>query len=310
MRQLTTLLVVAAASLVPMFIGDRYLAHIAVMVCLMGIMALSMNLMLKVGQLSLAQVAFMSTGAYGSALMAMAWGLPPALTIALAGIASGILALVLGPLLLHIRGVYFVLLTFALAQVVNLVLQDWISLTGGNSGLFNIPRLEIFGMRLSRPEQIYPFTLILFALALAVTWLLDRSRAGWAMHSIEENEDLARALGVDVMRWRVWIFGLSGLMAGIAGGIYAHFIGFLSPAALTFAISVNILVINVIGGIRHPLGPVIGAVLLVPLPELLRDAQQYQLLSYGVLLVVFVAFFRNGITGFLFGTAAERGAGR
>src|SRR5690606_31702915 len=142
------------------------------MVCLIGIMALSMNLMLKVGQLSLAQVAFMSTGAYGSALMAMAWGLPPALTIALAGIASGILALVLGPLLLHIRGVYFVLLTFALAQVVNLVLQDWISLTGGNSGLFNIPRLEIFGMRLSRPEQIYPFTLILFALALAVTWLL------------------------------------------------------------------------------------------------------------------------------------------
>ena len=309
MRQLATLLAIVVLAVAPMLIGDRYLSHIAVMVCLMGIMAFSMNLMLKVGQLSLAQVVFMSTGAYGSALMTMAWGLPPVLAIVLAGIASGILALVLGPLLLHIRGVYFVLLTFALAQVVNLILQDWVGVTGGNSGLFNIPRLELFGIRLARPEALYPFALFLFALAFLVTYLLDRSRAGWVMHSIEENEDLSRALGVDVMRWRVWTFGLSGLMAGIAGGVYAHFIGFLSPAAFTFAISVNILVINVIGGIRSPFGPVVGAILLVPLPEILRDAQQYQLLAYGALLILFMAFFRTGITGFLFGTGAESAKG-
>lgn len=305
MRQLAVLLAVAILSIVPMLVGDRYLSHIAVMVCLMGVMAFSMNLMLKVGQLSLAQVVFMSTGAYISALMSMGWGLPPVLTIALAGIASGILALILGPFLLHIRGVYFVLLTFALAQVFNLILQDWVGVTGGNSGLFNIPRLEIFGIRLARPEALYPFALALFAATFLVTYLLDRSRAGWVMHSIEENEDLSRALGVDVMRWRVWTFGLSGLMAGLAGGVYGHFIGFLSPAAFTFAISVNILVINVIGGIRSPLGPVVGAILLVPLPEILRDAQQYQLLVYGLLLILFVAFFRNGITGFLFGAAPE-----
>lgn len=305
MRQLAVLIAVAILSIVPMLVGDRYLSHIAVMVCLMGVMAFSMNVMLKVGQLSLAQVVFMSTGAYISALMSMGWGLPPVLTIALAGIASGVLAFILGPFLLHIRGVYFVLLTFALAQVFNLILQDWVGVTGGNSGLFNIPRLEVFGIRLARPEALYPFALALFAATFLVTYLLDRSRAGWVMHSIEENEDLSRALGVDVMRWRVWTFGLSGLMAGLAGGVYGHFIGFLSPAAFTFAISVNILVINVIGGIRSPLGPVVGAILLVPLPEILRDAQQYQLLVYGLLLILFVAFFRNGITGFLFGAAPE-----
>jgi len=301
MRQTATLLVLAVVSAVPILVGDRYLAHIAVMVCLMGIMALSMNLMLKVGQLSLAQVVFMATGAYGSALMSMEWGLPPVVTIAVAGIASGLLAIVLGPFLLRIRGVYFVLLTFALAQVVNLILQDWVSLTGGNSGLFNIPRLELFGIRMARPETLYPVALSLFALAFAVTFILDRTRGGWAMYSIEENEDLSRALGVDVTAWRVWTFGLSGLMAGMAGGLYAHLIGFLSPDAFTFhAISVSILVINVVGGVRSPLGPVVGALLLVPLPEVLRDAHQYQLLVYGLLLIVFIAFFRSGITGFLF----------
>ncbi|MCI5075394.1 branched-chain amino acid ABC transporter permease [Oricola sp.] len=283
------------------------MAHIAVMVCLMAILALSLNMMLRVGQLSLAQVVFMATGAYGSSLMSIGWGLPPALSVPIAGIGSGFLALVLGPLLLRIRGVYFVLLTFSLGQIVNLILQDMTGVTGGNSGLFGIPRFELFGMRLARPENFYPFALALLALSLAGAAALYRSRAGAVMQSIEQNEDLSRSLGVNVLAWRVGVFGLSGLLAGISGACYAHFIGFISPAAFTFAISVNILVINVIGGVASPLGPLIGAVLLVPLPEVLRDAQQYQLLVYGLLLIGFLAFFPSGITGFLFRKSAGTG---
>ena len=295
-----TLAILAVIALVPIWLGDRYFAHIAVMVCLTGVLALSLNLMLKVGQLSLAQVVFMSTGAYGSALMSMGWGLSPAMAIPLAGIASGLLALLLGPLLLRITGVYFVLLTFSLGQIVNLVLQDMTGITGGNSGLFGIPRLELFGMRLARPESFYPFALALLVLAYLVTVLLYRSRIGAVMQSIEQNEALSRSLGVNVLAWRVAVFGLSGLLAGVSGAAYAHFIGFISPAAFTFSVSVNILVVNVIGGIASPIGPLVGAVLLVPLPELLREVQEYQLLAYGLLLIGFLAFFPNGITGFLF----------
>lgn len=220
---------------------------------------------------------------------------------------GGVLALLIGPFLLRIRGVYFVLLTFALAQVVNFILQDWVAVTGGNGGLYGIPRMELFGIRMARPEALYPLALALLVIAVVVALLLDRSRAGWTMQSIDENEDLSRALGVNVMSWRVWTFGLSGVMAGIAGGVYGHFIGFLSPDAFTFAISVNILVLNVIGGVRSPLGPVVGAVLLVPLPEVLRDAREYQLLAYGLLLIGFVAFFQNGITGFILDRNSNHG---
>ncbi|MCO5072201.1 MAG: branched-chain amino acid ABC transporter permease [Rhizobiaceae bacterium] len=303
--RVVALAVLAVLAAVPIWVGDRYLAHIAVMVCLMGMLALSLNMMLRIGQLSLAQVVFMATGSYGSALMSMAWGLPPAASIVLAGIASGILALMLGPLLLRIRGVYFVLLTFSLAQIVNLILQDMTGVTGGNGGLFGIPRLEILGIRLARPETFYPYALALLVLSFAGAMALYRSRAGAVMQSIEQNEDLSRSLGVNVLAWRVGIFGLSGLLAGIAGASYAHFIGFISPASFTFAISVNILVINVIGGVASPLGPLIGAVLLVPLPEILRDAQQYQLLVYGLLLIGFLAFFPRGITGFLFSRSPD-----
>ncbi|MCF8482433.1 MAG: branched-chain amino acid ABC transporter permease [Rhodospirillum sp.] len=299
----------ALVCVIPYLVADRYVFHVAIMGCVTLILASSMNLMLRVGQLSLAQVAFMGIGAYASALFSMRLGWPTGLSLVAGGGVAMVFAAVLGPAFLKIRGVYFVLLTFAFAQAVNLIFQDWTSLLGGNNGLYGIPKLELFGIRLGKPGAFYGL-----ALAVALGWLalmgaLHRSRVGAVLSSIEENEDLTRSLGVNVLAWRIGCFALSGLMAGIAGGLYAYYIGFLSPQAFTFHTSVNVLVINVIGGVASPLGPLIGSILIVPLPELLRDVEEYQLLAYGGILILFLAFFPRGLIGFL-AEARQDAAGR
>ena len=124
-----------------------------------------------------------------------------------------------------------------------------------------------------------------------------RSALGAVLNSLDENEELCQSLGVNALSYRVCVFAVSGVFAGLAGSLYAHYTGFLSPEAFNFWTFVDILVINIIGGVASPIGPVLGAILLVPLPELLRDAKQYQMLSYGFLLMTFVLFLPSGIIG-------------
>lgn len=283
----------------PWIYFNQYFIHIGVMIGIGATLALSVNLMLRIGQLSIAHAAFMGLGAYGSALLAMRLKLPVLAAIPLSAFSVALLAILLGPIFLRIKGVYFVLLTFAFGEVVNLIFQAWVDVFGGNNGLFGIPKLSAFGYRMTDIRFYYVSALAMAALAYFVTSRLYRSETGAIMESIEENEELSRSLGVDALRYRIAIFGLSGLFAGLCGGLYAHYIGFLSPEAFSFWTVVNVIVINVIGGASSPLGPVLGAVLLVPLPELLRDAKEYQVLSYGILLMLFLLFLPTGLVGLL-----------
>ncbi len=276
---------------------NHYFIHIGVMTGIGATLALSVNLMLRMGQLSLAHAAFMGLGAYASALMAMRLKLPVLAAMPLAALGVALLAVLLGPIFLRIKGVYFVLLTFAFGEVVNLIFQAWVDVFGGNNGLFGVPKLSALGYRLADVRFYYVFALILAALAYLAVSRLYRSEVGSIMDSLEENEELSRSLGIDALRHRIAVFGLSGFLAGLCGGLYAHYIGFLSPEAFSFWTVVNVVVINVIGGVASPLGPMLGAVLLVPLPELLRDAKQYQVLSYGALLMAFLLFLPNGLVG-------------
>jgi branched-chain amino acid transport system permease protein len=269
------------------------------MVGILGTVALSMHLMIRIGQLSFAQVAFMGIGAYASALTSMKLGLNPAVAFVGAGVLTAAIALLLGPIFLRIKGVYFVLLTFAFSQIVNLVFQDWTSLFGGNNGLYGIPKMSIFGLRMTAATQYYVFAMSLLAVAYVTVSRIHRSDIGAIISALDENEKLGNALGLNSLSWRVGIFVISSFFAGLAGSLYAHYIGFLSPGAFAFTTSVDTIVMNVIGGAASPIGPLVGAILLVPLPELLREAKQYQLLTYGIILVVVLLFFRDGLVGFI-----------
>jgi branched-chain amino acid transport system permease protein len=195
--------------------------------------------------------------------------------------------------------VYFVLLTYAFGQVVNLVFQEWVSLFGGNNGLYGIPKLLLFGYRLTDAGDYYLAGLVFAALVYGAMRAMERSDIGAILQSLHENEMLTRSIGSNVMTWRAAAFVFSAVAAAISGGLYAFYIGFLAPEAFGFKLSVDLIVINAIGGVGSALGPVLGTILIVPLPEILRDARQYQLMVYGVCLVFFLLFMRKGLVSLL-----------
>lgn len=299
MKQTIILIGVCLLAMMPWIWDSRYIFHIAIMTAIMMPMAASMNLMLKIGQLSMAQAAFMGIGSYTGALLTMKYGLPPLLSVLCGGLAAALLAGVFGPIFLRVKGVYFVLLTFAFGQIINLLMQDWTSLTGGNSGLYGIPKFSIFGFRLSALPHFYILALAYVALVFGLLRLLEKSDIGAILESLNDNEMVSRSLGANALAWRVATFVLSALIAGIAGGIYAFYIGFLSPDPFNFRLLVDLIVMNVVGGTGNIFGPLLGAIFIVPLPELLREAREYQLLIYAAVLIFFILFVRKGLISLL-----------
>jgi branched-chain amino acid transport system permease protein len=299
MKPLHIFLGVSILALVPWMVDSQYVFHIATMIAIMIPMALGMNMMLKIGQLTMAMPAFMGIGAYGSALLTIRLGVPPLLAMSLGALMAAVIAAAVGPVFLRIKGVYFVLLTYAFGQIVNLVFQEWTSFFGGNNGLYGIPKFSVFGMRLTSTPQYYVMGLILATLVYVAVRAIERSDIGAIFQSLNENEMLSRSIGSNAIAWRIAAFTFSALAAGFSGGVYAFYIGFLSPDAFGFRLSVDLIVINAVGGVHSVLGPLLGAILVVPLPELLRDARQYQLLIYGVCLMVFLIFIRQGLVSLI-----------
>lgn len=299
MRKYLVYIAIGLLSLLPWLLGSRYVTHIATMITIMVPLALSMNLMMKVGQLSIAQSAFMGIGAYGSVLLAMRLGIPPALTLLLGGLLASATAAIFGPVFLRVKGIYFVLLTFAFGQVINLMFQEWTSLFGGNSGLHGIPRFSVFGFELTGGYQYYALGLIFTAISYAGMRALERSDIGAILQALNEDEVLSRSIGSNALAWRVGVFVLSAFMAGTSGGIYAYYLGILSPDPFSFHTVVDLIVINVIGGVGSALGPLLGALLIVPLPEVLREAREFQLLIYSVCLIGFLIFFKQGLVSLI-----------
>ena len=299
MRRAILFVAIVALALAPWVIGSRYIFHIATMIAIMIPLALGLNLMLKIGQLSMAQPALMGIGAYASALLTMRLHWPPMLSLVSGGLLAALMALLFGPIFLRIKGVFFVLLTYAFGQIIDLVFQEWVSLFGGNSGLYGIPKFAILGLRLTAVWQYYIFALIFASISYAAMRAIERSDIGAIYASLNEDEMLSRSMGSNALAWRIAAFTFSALLAGISGGLYAFYIGFLSPDPFGFRLSVDLVVMNVIGGATSALGPLLGAIVIVPLPELLRDARQYQLLIYGLCLIVFLIFLRQGLASLI-----------
>jgi branched-chain amino acid transport system permease protein len=294
------LAVLAALALLtlPFWLGSPYHLHVAIMAGIFTILALSLNLLLGyTGQLSLGHAAFFGIGAYTSALLTLRlewsfWlGLPAAaLAAALAGWAIGRLAL-------KVRGAYFVLVTISFAGVISLVSVNWMDLTNGPLGLPGVPAPELGRFSLRTKSAYYYLVLLAAAASYLVCHRLVHSRLGRAFLALRENEALAESVGVDPTRTLVVAAVVSAAMAGVAGSLYAHYTRFVSPEVFLFSYTVTMVIMVVAGGKGTLLGPVVGALLFTILPEALREAVawQWQMLAYGVLLVLLVFFLPRGI---------------
>lgn len=282
----------------PLWLPSAYHLHVAIMAGIFGVLALSLNLLLGyTGQLSLGHAAFFGIGAYTSALLTVTleWSFWPALAaaIALAGAAGWLI----GRLSLKLRGAYFVLVTISFAGVISLVSVNWIELTNGPLGLPGVPAPELGPWSLRTKTAYYYLVLAAVALSYVVSRRLVGSRIGRAFVALRENEALAESIGIDVTHYLVLAAVVSAAMAGLGGSLYAHYTRFVSPEVFLFSYTVTMVIMVVAGGKGTLAGPLVGAVLFTALPEALRAATswQWQMLAYGMLLVLLVVFMPRGI---------------
>ena len=252
------------------------------------------------GQFSLAQHAFATLGSYSSAAAVLALGLPPPVGIAVGALVAALLGYGLGWVTLSMRGIYFAIATWAFAESVRIVIAVNPRITRGDMGL-PVPFL------FDTPDP-FPYYYVFFAasmLTLLLNWWLLRTRVGYRMRAIRDDQELAVASGVDVVKWKRLVFMLSTALAGLAGGLYGHTVGLLSPNQAQFSQMAFVIIAVVLGGFRTLWGPVIGGLLAQGLSEALRISQEWRLVIFALLVIVVVRVYPPGIMGGLY-VLAER----
>ena len=298
MRVLATALGALALLTLPWWLANPYHQHVVIMAGIFTILALSLNLLLGyTGQLSLGHAGFFGIGAYTSALLALRGGWPFWLALPGAALTAGLAGYGIGRLALKVRGAYFVLVTISFAGVISLISINWMDLTNGPLGLPGVPAPELPWLSFRTKRAYYYIVLAAAALAYLVCHRVVHSRLGRAFLALRENEPLAESVGIDPTRTLVAAAVISAALAGVAGSLYAHYTRFVSPEVFLFIYTVTMVIMVVAGGKGTLSGPVVGAVLFTALPEALREAMawQWQMLAYGVLLILLVFFLPRGI---------------
>jgi branched-chain amino acid transport system permease protein len=248
-----------------------------------GLLALSIYTVLAIGQLSLGQAAFMGIGAYVSALLTLHFDWPFAAVLLAAMIVPALAALLIGGPTLKLTGVYLALATIALGEILR-IFCNASDLTGGALGLSGIPNKTTFTL-------IYA----LLALALAAFVLVARSRIGRAMEAMREDEVAAGVMGINLSLMKMGALVVSAMLAGLAGALNAHANSFIGPNDYGFDQAVTILSFALLGGIGSPFGPVLGAVILTLLPEVLTALHDFKLVVNGFIIVIAVLFMPRGL---------------
>lgn len=264
-----------------------------------SVAAVGLNLTLGyAGQVSLAQAAFLGVGAYTSALMTThGWPLWSAL-LAASALGFGV-GWVLGYPALRVQHHYLAFVTLAFTTLAFLVFRNEAWLTGGVYGINRIPRPSVLGWSTRDPIVFYYFCLAVLLLVLAGMWRLIRSPWGRAFVALRENPLRASSLGVDTRAYTLLAFAIGAGLGALAGALYAPLVQYIDPSSFTLAESLKFLLMVVVGGSGYFLGPLVGAVISVLLPEWLRFTEGWYLILYAVLVMVLMAYCPSGILGLI-----------
>ena len=282
--------------LVPLFVRGQYTIHILIMAAMNILLASSLRLIATSGQLSLAHGGMTAVGAYTSALLMMKLGISSWVSLPLAGIAAAGLALLVGFPFVRIKGIYFAMVTVFLAEMVMLAVEHWGGITGGSSGLVNIPQPDpivipgLLTIDFNSKVHFYYLILAIMLASLLILYAIERSRIGLTLLSIQQNESLAGSVGVNTSRFKVLAFCIGCFFAGITGGFYCQYINVINPRSFGFFFAIYIVVYMIVGGVKKFSGPIYGAFIFSILPELIRALKEFQPFVFaGVLmLVIFV----------------------
>ena len=296
--KIALLIAVAACAVVSQFSShiNPYHLDIIISIGINIILAVSLNLINGyTGQFSLGHAGFYGLGAYAAGILSAKLGLNPWLGLPVACLLSALAALVIGIPALRLKGHYLAMATLAFGIIVQVGFVELRHVTGGPNGLTGIPPLTIFGHALDTDLAILPVVWLVTLATIACAENLISSPTGLKMRAISESEHVARSVGTDVQSVKRLIMMVSGLCCALGGGLYAHYVGYLSPGPFDVGFSIKLLLMVAIGGFADVWGVLFGVIFITVVGELLKPLGAYDVVAYGVLLVVSVIYCPNGL---------------
>lgn len=290
----------------PMWLDSYYVSQLT-LIFIYGVVSVGLMLLSGyTGQISIGHAAFLAVGAYTEAVLTK-WGVPFLVSLPLAFIASGLIGIVVGLPALRVKGIYLAIATLAFGFIVEEVLTRWESVTGGSNGM-QLGHIQFAGLAIDSGSKFYYLSLGVLGIILLGTLNLLRSPTGRAFVAIRDSQISAQSMGINLAKYKTAAFALSAAITGVAGVLYAHKLRFISPEQFSIQMSVELLMMIVIGGLGSLHGAILGAVFIIALPEaigLIKDylpqavAQQtgLQPTIFGIVLIGFILFEPEGLHG-------------
>lgn len=284
--------------LFPFLVTSSYVLRIAITALVFIMLSLSLNLLVGyLGLMSMGHAAFWGIGAYTAAIISTRLSVSSLGTFLAAMVIAGFFGLILGLPVLKLKGYYLTVVTLGFCEIIRLVELNSMSLTKGPLGISNIPPLNFFGHAFKDSRSIYFIALALVILVAIVIHRIINSRIGLAIMSIRDDDIAAASIGVNVFIYKVMVFIISGMIAGLAGAFYAHYISYIDPSGFTTGQSMDIVILAIFGGLGSIPGAILGAAVLTVIPETLRALMEYRGLIYGIVIVLMMMVKPDGLLG-------------
>ncbi len=297
-RKILSIVVLALAIAFP-FVVSTYQTNVMTTALMYVVLGLGLNIVVGLaGLLDLGFVAFYAVGAYSYALLNYHFQLGFWIVLPIGGFFAALFGIILGFPVLRLRGDYLAIVTLGFGEIIRLVLENWSSFSMGPSGISNIPRPGFFGIQLGLNDAItYLYYLMIIAVigTIFVVNRLQDSRLGRAWIALREDEIACQAMGIDKRKTKLVAFSLGAFWAGLMGVVFAAKTTFINPASFTFLESAIILSIVVLGGMGSIVGVIIGALILILMPEYLRALSEYRMLAFGAVMVMMMVFRPQGM---------------
>lgn len=293
---------IALFIIIPVFTTNVITLSILISSGIWAIAVMGFVLILRTGQFSMGQAAFMALGGYASAILTVNFGMPFWPSFLLAGIVSGLIALIIGLVVLRVGGIYFSIITLAFGEIVRILVQQMEGITRGVRGIIPPPppTISLAGFEINfaaGPVPYYYFMILLVAITSMVFWQIGRSRLGGTFASLALNQVLAEHQGIHLMKYRVIAFTVAGVFTGFAGAYYAHFLSIITPLMFGLWQSIQIMMMSIVGGVSSIVGgALIGATVLYTLGIYLSRLPIYniQYLLFGAAVVLVLLFLPKG----------------
>jgi len=294
-RYLPVLAIVVLIATAPLFFHSLFYYRIGALVFIFALAVVGLNLLMGfAGQVSLGHAGFLGIGAYAVAIGPTFFGLPPWASLIIGGVLSGVVAFAVGRPILQLRGHYLAVATLGFGVLISIVLTNEAEWTGGPDGM-NVPHLVLFGWTVRGADVWYWLTGATFIGGFVLAGNMVDSPTGRALQAIHDSEIAARILGVDVASKKLTIFIISAVYASVAGSYLALFNGLVTPEVAGFLRSIELVAMVVLGGMGSVVGALVGAAVLVVLPQALTVFHEYEQALLGLIIMVFMIFLRRGI---------------